>query len=62
MRGVRQPKQLSLTQIVLRSFDNFARLYAAGADLHPAVSARRQLNTDRLQIRIEAAARFVISV
>jgi hypothetical protein len=60
--GIRQLKETFDTQINLRSFDNFARFNAAGAHLHPAIAARRELNTDGLQVRIEAAARLVISV
>ena len=47
---------------VLRSFDNFARLNAAGADLHPAITAVGQLNTDRLKIGIETPPRLVVRV
>jgi hypothetical protein len=46
----------------LRSFDNFARFNAAGADLHPTVASRRKLNTDGLKIWVKASPRLVISV
>lgn len=50
------------SSLSLRSFDNFARLDAPCADLHSAVAARRELDSNRLQIRIEPTACFVVSV
>jgi hypothetical protein len=50
------------SQIDLRSFDNFARFNTASADLHAAVAAGRKLDANGLQIRIEPAARFVVSM
>jgi len=46
----------------LRGFDNFARFNAAGADLHPTVASRGELNTDGLKIWVKASPRLVISV
>jgi hypothetical protein len=46
----------------LRRFYNFAAFYAAGANFLTTVSAGGHLNTDRLQIRIEPAARFIVRV
>ena len=46
----------------LRCFDNLARLDASGTNLDPAVAAGRQLNPNRLQIRIEPTAGLVIRV
>jgi hypothetical protein len=50
------------TQIDLHSFDNFAGFNTARADFRASVAARRQLNADRLQIRIKTAACFVVRV
>ena len=41
-------------------FDNFSRFDTAGAHLHTAVAARRELNANRLKVRIESPSRFVI--
>jgi hypothetical protein len=60
--SVWQLKRLGVSQITLRSFDNFAGFYAACADLHPPVAASGQLDTNRLEIRIEPPSRFVVSV
>jgi len=60
--GVWQLKQLAVSQINLSSFDNFTGFYAACADLHPAVAAGRQLDADRLKIRVEPPSRFIVSV
>lgn len=46
----------------LRRFDDFAAFDTAGANFLPTVSARRQLNANRLQIRIKASARFIVRV
>jgi hypothetical protein len=46
----------------LRGFDNLTGFDAAGADLHPAIAARRKFDANGLQIRIEPTARFVVSV
>ena len=46
----------------LRSFDNFTGLDAAGAHLHLAIATGRQLNADRLKIRLEAPPGLVIRV
>jgi hypothetical protein len=59
--GVWQPK-LNVKSQTLNRFDNFARFDAAGADFHPTVAARRKLNANALQIGIEPAAGFVVSV
>jgi hypothetical protein len=50
------------TYSLLSGFDNFARLDAPRAYLHPAVATRGKLYADRLKIRIEPPAGFVISV
>jgi hypothetical protein len=47
---------------LLCGFDNFARLNASRADLHPAITARRKLDANGLQVRIEPTACFVVSV
>ena len=47
---------------MLRSFNDLAGFDALRAYLHPAISTRRQLDTDRLQIWVKAAAGLVISV
>ena len=57
-----QLKQLAVSQIYLRSFDNFAGFNAACADLHPPVAAGGQLDANRLKIRVEPPSRFVIGV
>ena len=44
----------------LRCFDNFAAFDTASANFLPSVSAARKLNADRLQIRVEPSASFVI--
>ena len=67
---IRKAKRLSPRRLAVRKrlkqdlsrFDNFSGLDAAGADLHPAVAARRKLNADGLQIRVESASRLVVSV
>lgn len=51
-----------INQKILRSFDNFVRFNAAGAYLHPAVSAGGKFDTDRLQIRLKAPTGFIIRV
>ena len=50
------------SQIMLRSLNNLTGFDAFRAYLHPAVAATRQLDTDRLQIRIKAASGLVVSV
>jgi len=50
------------SQTVLRSFDNFARLNAASANLHSPVTPGRELNANRLQVRIKATTGFVVRV
>ena len=47
---------------MLRSFNNFTGLNAPGAYFHPAIAAGRQLNADRLQIRVKTASGLVVSV
>jgi hypothetical protein len=47
---------------VLRRFGNLPALDTAGADFHPTVAASGQLNSDRLQIRVEPTPGFVVSV
>lgn len=47
---------------MLRGFNDLAGLDALCAHFHPAVSAARKLDANGLQIRIEAAARFIVSV
>jgi hypothetical protein len=47
---------------LLGSFRDFARLDATGADLHANGSALRALNTNGLQVRIEATARAIVSM
>jgi hypothetical protein len=46
----------------LHSFDNFAGFNAASANFLARIAARGLLNADRLQIRIKAPTRFVVSV
>ena len=46
----------------LSGFDNFATLDAAGAHLHPAIAARRELDPNGLKVGIEPPACFVIRV
>jgi len=46
----------------LRRFENFAAFNTAGANFLPSIAAGGQLNTNRLQIRIKPAARFVVRV
>lgn len=60
MIGVWQPKTSAASQRILRGFDNFTGFNAAGANLHPSVSAGRKLNADWLQIRVEPAAGFIV--
>jgi hypothetical protein len=58
--SVWQPKLNIKPQRLLCSLDNFAGFNAAGANLHASVTPGRELNTDRLQIRIKAATCFVV--
>lgn len=51
-----------ITQTVLRRFDNFSALNAAGANFHSTVTARRKLHTDALQIRVKPTTSFIVSV
>jgi hypothetical protein len=44
----------------LRRFDNFAAFDTAGANFLSSVSAGGKLNANRLQIRVEPSARFVV--
>ena len=46
----------------LGRFGDLAPLDAGGADLHPLRAALRALDADGLQVRVEAAARAVVSV
>lgn len=46
----------------LSGLDDFAGFNAAGADLHPAVAARWELNSNGLKVRIEPPSRLVICV
>jgi hypothetical protein len=50
------------SQIPLSSFDNFAAFNTTSANFCASVSAVGHLNANRLQIRIEAATGFVVSV
>jgi len=47
---------------MLRSLNDLAGFDALSADLHPAVAAAGQLDTDGLQIRVKAASSLVVSV
>ncbi len=46
----------------LRSFYDLSTLDAPSADLSPAVTASRQLDTDRLKVRIKSSSRFIVRV
>ena len=46
----------------LRSLDDLSRFDTSGTNLSPAVAASRELDTDRLKIRVKSSSRFVISV
>src|SRR4051794_31254364 len=62
MINVWQPKKRSVTQRNLRSFDNFSRFDAAGANLHTAVIAARELHANGLQVGVETPTGLVVGV
>ena len=62
MIRVWQPKSKARYQKILRSFDNLIWFNAAGAYRHPAVSASREFDADRLQIRLKAPTGLIIRV
>ena len=51
-----------MSQIRLRSFDNFAALDTSGTDLHAGIAAIRLLCTNGLKVRVETPPRLVVSV
>ena len=49
-----------MSQRDLSCFDNLTGLDASGADLHSSIAAGRQLDADRLKIRIKPSAGLVV--